>query len=283
MISVYQMAEITSAMIPSNSSSVKSSSISKRMPWGKNCYGIFVTPMIIVKECNNVNGDEDGKKLAWYFIFWDHPKCVTSDEPLPICVKKPAIKSTSWPSKETTQELLNWFKIFQIMTTSLKNKLTFKNHVHFGHHQQKVFHQPKLVRFTFSICLLSSCSLLSLISPLHLVRQVMDSKFPCWICRRSWDCKASGRECATLSALHCCTVFQCAHVYTTLMCFTLIWSAFQYLCFHRLVLHLTFPSVNWTNYPPPTSQAHSWWDLKYYDVRLVRPKIDTWISPSWVC
>ena len=110
MISVYQMAEITSAMIPSNSSSVKSSSISKRMPWGKNCYGIFVTPMIIVKECNNVNGDEDGKKLAWYFIFWDHPKCVTSDEPLPICVKKPAIKSTSWPSKDTTQELLNWFK-----------------------------------------------------------------------------------------------------------------------------------------------------------------------------
>ena len=149
------------------------------------------------------------------------------------------------------------FELIQIMTTSLKNKLTFKNHVHFGHHQQKVFHQPKLVRFTFSICLLSSCSLLSLISPLHLVRQVMDSKFPCWICRRSWDCKASGRECATLSALHCCTVFQCAHLYTTLMCFTLIWSAFQYLCFHRLVLHLTFPSVNWTNYPPPTSQAHS--------------------------
>ena len=81
-------------------------------------------------------------------------------------------------------------------------------------------------------------------------------------------------------------VTQCAHLYTTIMCFTLIlWSAFQYLCFHRLVLHLTsaFPSVNWTNYPPPTSQAHSWWDLKYYDVRLVRPKIDTWISPSWVC
>ena len=167
------------------------------------------------------------------------------------------------------------FELIQIMTTSLKNKLTFKNHVHFGHHQQKVFHQPKLVRFTFSICLLSSCSLLSLISPLHLVRQVMDSKFPCWICRRSWDCKASGRECATLSALHCCTVFQCAHVYTTLMCFTLIWSAFQYLCFHRLVLHLTFPSVNWTNYPPPTSQAHSWRALKYSDVRLVRLKIDT--------
>ena len=177
----------------------------------------------------------------------------------------------------------SWPHPYKTNRQKKRRRKTFKNHLRIGHHQQKVFHQPKLVRFTFSICLLSSCSLLSLISPLHLVRQVMDSKFPCWICRRSWDCKASGRECATLSALHCCTVFQCAHVYTTLMCFTLIWSAFQYLCFHRLVLHLTFPSVNWTNYPPPTSQAHSWWDLKYYDVRLVRPKIDTWISPSWVC
>ena len=88
------------------------------------------------------------ENLEWYFIFWDHPKCVTSDEPLPICVKKPAIKSTSWPSKETARELLNWFKIFQIMTTSLQNKSTeeekenIQNHVRIRHHQQKVFHQP---------------------------------------------------------------------------------------------------------------------------------------------
>ena len=76
----------------------------------------------------------------------------------------------------------------------------------------KTYFINQSVPFTFSICLLSSCSLLSLISPIHLIRQVMDSKFPCWICRGSWDCKASGRECATLSALHCFTVPQYARL-----------------------------------------------------------------------
>ena len=160
-----------------------------------------------------MTGDEEGIKLGMIFHFLRSPEmCHLWWTPAHLrqkaCNQKYelAFQRDHTRAFELIQNLPNHD---HIRTTNLQKKRrrkTFKNHVRIGHHQQKVFHQPNLVRFTFSICLLSSCSLLSLISPLHLVRQVMDSKFPCWICRRSWDCKASGRECAKLSALLCFTV-----------------------------------------------------------------------------
>ena len=118
----------TSAMIPSNSSSVKSSSISKRMPWGKLLKRIHGTAIGYNHVDDNITGsyDERGRVGMIFYLLRSPEMCHLLWTPAHLRQKACNQKYELAFQRDRTgaQELLNWFKISQIMTTSLQNKST---------------------------------------------------------------------------------------------------------------------------------------------------------------